>query len=250
MNLILRITVALVAAAFPALAQTAAEQLQKGIFAQESQGKTDEAITIYRQLANSTLTPREIAAQAQYRLSQSLLQKGDIATATREMERLEREFPEYGKLISSLATSKGIHVFTPGVGIPPTAIPPSLEVKYNMTSVAFAQGKVIQVNFVNPTTWLRVQADGKEYRVDLASPNSLFRSGFTKDTVKAGEDIQAMGPGAKDGSPAILANTVKSADGRILFDRSKLPPPPSPEEIRRAEEALTRQALEKAQKGK
>ena len=99
--------VAALAAAFllalPGVAQTASELLQKGIYAQETEGNLDNAILIYRQIVNSAPAQREIAAQAQYRLAQSLLQKGDLTEASREFERLARDYADYGNLVSSLA---------------------------------------------------------------------------------------------------------------------------------------------------
>jgi hypothetical protein len=228
MNLTTKLVAALMLTA-SAFAQTAAEQLRKGIFAQESQGKIDDAINIYRQLANSTLTPREIAAQAQYRLSQSLLQKGDIANATREMERLERDFSEYRNLISSLASQSGIHTFTPGVGIPPGAVPipngavppPSPEKLYNMNSRITVQGKVKQIAWVNPTSWLTVDVNGKDYRIQLASPNTMLKGGATRDTFKLGDDLVVQGANALDGSLTLFGVMITSANGQTLFDRAK-----------------------------
>src|SRR5580692_8506703 len=102
-----RIASLLVAASLTAIsgyAQTAAEQMQKGIYTQETAGDLDGAITIYRQIANSGNSPRDLAAQAQYRLAQSLLQKGDLSNAAQEFEKLARNYADYGKLVSSLAT--------------------------------------------------------------------------------------------------------------------------------------------------
>ena len=93
----------LLLAAIPARAQTTSELLQKGIYAQETEGNLDNAILIYRQIVNSAPTQRDIAAQAQYRLAQALLQKGDLTTASKEFERLARDYSEYGGLVSSLA---------------------------------------------------------------------------------------------------------------------------------------------------
>src|SRR5215472_18569894 len=100
-------------AAIPAAAQSTAELLQKGIYAQETEGNLDNAILIYRQIVNSAPTQRDIAAQAQYRLAQTLLQKGDLATAAKEFERLSRDYSDYGGLVSSLA---GQMRPVPGVG--------------------------------------------------------------------------------------------------------------------------------------
>jgi len=93
----------LLLAAVPVTAQTAAELLQKGIYAQETEGNLDNAILIYRQIVNSAPAQRDIAAQAQYRLAEALLQKGDLATASKEFERLARDYADYSNLVSSLS---------------------------------------------------------------------------------------------------------------------------------------------------
>src|SRR5262245_44278471 len=111
-NLLLLALMTLIA--LPAAAQTAAEQLQKAIFAQDSQGNVDSAITMYRQLAYSGLTPRDVAAEAQYRLAQALLVKGDVPAATREFERMERDFADYQKLVANLAASRRSPAPAPG----------------------------------------------------------------------------------------------------------------------------------------
>ena len=90
--------------AIPVFAQSAGELLQKGIYTQETAGDLDGAIAIYRQIVNSGNSPRDIAAQAQYRLAQSLLQKGDLANGATEFSNLARNYADYGKLIGNLAT--------------------------------------------------------------------------------------------------------------------------------------------------
>src|SRR5256885_17179162 len=101
------ILITLAAGAAPGVAQTTAELLQKGIFAQETEGNLDNAIMIYRQIVNSAPSQRDLAAQAQYRLAQSLLQKGDLTHASTEVRKLGRGYAEYQKLISRLAAPSG-----------------------------------------------------------------------------------------------------------------------------------------------
>jgi hypothetical protein len=96
--------VALMLMTLPLGAQTAAELLQKGIYDQETAGDLDGAIAVYRQIVNSGSSPRDVAAQAQYRLAQSLLQKGDLPNGAQEFSNLARNYADYGKLVSSLAT--------------------------------------------------------------------------------------------------------------------------------------------------
>jgi hypothetical protein len=95
---------ALILMALPLGAQTASELLQKGIYDQETAGDLDGAIAIYHQIVNSGSSPRDVAAQAQYRLAQSLLQKGDLPNGAQEFSNLARNYADYGKLVSNLAT--------------------------------------------------------------------------------------------------------------------------------------------------
>jgi Family of unknown function (DUF6152) len=111
--------VALMLMTLPLGAQTAAELLQKGIYDQETAGDLDGAIAVYRQIVNSGSSPRDVAAQAQYRLAQSLLQKGDLPNGAQEFSNLARNYADYGKLVSNLATQARANTFffnpsTPG----------------------------------------------------------------------------------------------------------------------------------------
>lgn len=103
--------VALALMALPLGAQTAAELLQKGIYDQETAGDLDGAVAIYHQIVNSGSSPRDVAAQAQYRLAQSLLQKGDLQNGAQEFSNLARNYADYNKLVSNLATQARANTF-------------------------------------------------------------------------------------------------------------------------------------------
>jgi hypothetical protein len=60
------------------VAQTSAETFGKTNLCSETEGNLDNAILIYRQILNPAPLQREIAAQAQYRLVQALLQEAGI----------------------------------------------------------------------------------------------------------------------------------------------------------------------------
>ena len=87
----------------PSLAQTTTELLQKGIYAQETEGNLDSAILIYRQFVNSAPSQRDLAAQAQFRLAQALLQKGDLTSAAQEFNKLASDYSDYRNLVSTLS---------------------------------------------------------------------------------------------------------------------------------------------------
>jgi hypothetical protein len=84
-------------------AQTVAEQLQKGIYAQDTAGNLDEAIAIYRRIITSGQAARAVAATVQARLTQALAQKGDLDGARLEFQTLTLVYAEYRELIAGLA---------------------------------------------------------------------------------------------------------------------------------------------------
>jgi tetratricopeptide (TPR) repeat protein len=99
--------------------QSAAVQYQKGVYAQNTTGDLDAAIQIYRQVIASNPSQRSIAAQAQYRLAQALLQKGDLNDAAREFQVLSSSYAEYKELIKSLAGAipeRTVYVGSPSPG--------------------------------------------------------------------------------------------------------------------------------------
>src|ERR1700720_300410 len=100
--------VALIVAS-PCSAQTAAELLQKGIYTQDAVGDLDGAIRIYRQVLTASSFPREYAAQAQGRIVQCLLKKGDRTTAAREFDKLARDYADFKDVVNSVApTLRGL----------------------------------------------------------------------------------------------------------------------------------------------
>ena len=82
-----------------------AMQMQRAAFAQDSAGNLDQAIAIYREIAGPRTADRALAAEAQYRLSQALLQKGDLPGATEAMVQLSAGFPDQAEQISRLVGS-------------------------------------------------------------------------------------------------------------------------------------------------
>ncbi|HWC96661.1 MAG TPA: tetratricopeptide repeat protein [Candidatus Sulfopaludibacter sp.] len=92
-----------VLAIFPCAAQTPAELLQKGIYTQETLGDPDAAIQIYRQILTAAPTQSPVAAQAQYRIAETLLQKGDLSGAALEFNILATRHSEQQALIAKMA---------------------------------------------------------------------------------------------------------------------------------------------------
>ena len=84
------------------------------------------------------------------------------------------------------------------------------------------QGTVTKWELVNPHSWIHLDVkgtDGKtvEWMVEGGSPNSLFRLGFTKDSLPPGTQIVVEGYAAKDGSTRAVGASLTFTDGKKLF---------------------------------
>ena len=90
---------------------------------------------------------------------------------------------------------------------------------YDMANVVTWQVTVTDFVFVNPHALLdfaRKNDQGKteEWQGELQSPNMLSRRGhWTKDTVKAGDQITILGCPARNGSRTILLRKVVLSNG-------------------------------------
>ena len=95
------------------LAQTEQQRLaeamamQRGAFSQDTAGNLDQAIAIYRDVAGPRTSDRALAAEAQYRLTQALLQKGDLQGAAEAALQLSTNYPDQAERISQLAGASG-----------------------------------------------------------------------------------------------------------------------------------------------
>src|SRR5262245_8384576 len=85
------------------------------------------------------------------------------------------------------------------------------------------KGKVTKVEWVNPHAWIHMEVkgpDGKveEWMVEGGTPNTLFRRGITKESLKFGTEIVVDGYQTRDHS-LLRANgrNITFPDGRKLF---------------------------------
>jgi hypothetical protein len=67
-------------------------------------------------------------------------------------------------------------------------------------------GTVVEFQWTNPHSWVQVQAkdsSGKqvEWSIEMASPNSLARSGWKRTSLKAGDKVTLVIHPMRDGSP-------------------------------------------------
>jgi len=84
------------------------------------------------------------------------------------------------------------------------------------------KGAVVKWEMINPHGWITVdvaEPDGTTTRwmVETSNPNGLMRLGWTKNSLKPGDQITIEGYQAKDGSNTANAARVILADGRSVF---------------------------------
>jgi hypothetical protein len=84
------------------------------------------------------------------------------------------------------------------------------------------QGKVVRMEWINPHTCIHVEVEEPSelagtWRVEGAPPNTLYRRGFTKNSLESGTVIIVEAYRAKDGTQTANGREVTFADGRKLF---------------------------------
>jgi len=92
--------IGLVAAPAAFAAESPSVLLQKGIYAEETEGNLDSAIKIYEQIGADAAANRAIAAQAQYRLAVCYEKQGKKDHAVAVLKELVRQFPAETALIA------------------------------------------------------------------------------------------------------------------------------------------------------
>ena len=94
-------------------------------------------------------------------------------------------------------------------------------------------GSVVKWEMINPHGWITLAVpgpDGKttQWMIETSNPNGLMRLGWSKRSLKFGDQITVEAFRAKDGSNTANAATVTLADGRKVFAGSSGTPSGTP----------------------
>lgn len=117
-------------------------------------------------------------------------------------------------------------VLVAGLGLIMTAAPVlahhSFEAEYDAKKPINVTGVVTKMEWMNPHARFYVDVKDESGKVtnwnfELGSPNVLRRQGWTRDALKAGDQVTVEGYLAKDGSNLANARRVTLADGRKVF---------------------------------
>ena len=80
------------------------------------------------------------------------------------------------------------------------------------------EGEVTRVEWINPHAWIHIRtAEGQDWMIEGGTPNTLFRRGFTKDSLQIGTEIVVDGYQAKDGTNKANGRDLTFRDGTKLF---------------------------------
>jgi uncharacterized protein DUF6152 len=93
--------------------------------------------------------------------------------------------------------------------------------EYDMTKIVSLRATVVELQYVNPHTLLVFTAKddaGKavEWEGELPSPNLLSRRGWSRSTLKPGDQVTVIGAVAKNGEKGMQVKKLVFPDGHEL----------------------------------
>jgi hypothetical protein len=98
----------------------------------------------------------------------------------------------------------------------------SFAAEYDGNAKLTLKGTIAKIDWMNPHIWIYIDAKddaGKttRWQCEGGPPNSLTRNGWTKDAVKAGDEVTIEGFRAKDGTNTCNSRSITMPDGRKVF---------------------------------
>ena len=123
-------------------------------------------------------------------------------------------------------------VLVAGVGVVCLAVPAlahhSFEVEYTRDKPVEGKGVISKVEWTNPH--MRIYIDTKDasgavttWNLELGSPNSVLRRGWTRKDLKVGDEVSFKGFGGRAVLTRAVADAITLSDGRAFAGASGAP---------------------------
>jgi hypothetical protein len=98
----------------------------------------------------------------------------------------------------------------------------SFAAEYDANKTVSLKGVVAKLEWTNPHIWVYIDVKSEDGQVvrwqcEGGAPNSLSRQGWTRKSLKPGDEVQIQGFLAKDGTHTANARSVTFADGKKVF---------------------------------
>ena len=111
----------------------------------------------------------------------------------------------------------------------PVAAHHSFAAEYDTAQKVTLRGTVTKFDWMNPHAHFYLDVkdpDGKvaNWNLELASPNMMQRNGWTRHSLKEGDEVTVTASRAKDGTNTASADTIIKTDGTKLTFMAAPPP--------------------------
>ena len=98
----------------------------------------------------------------------------------------------------------------------------SFAAEFDMNKPIKLEGTVTRVEWINPHAWIHLDVKNPDgsiapWSIEAGTPNTLFRLGFTRDSLKKGTVVHVDGYRSRDGTNKANGRDMTLPDGRKLF---------------------------------